>query len=227
MAITPYVTTTLLTSKDANHPITKGLKTPLPVMNDELYANLKWQPESTYHVLATAYDDHSIYDERASDARNKQPISGAGVHEPMLWTTQYGQGRVFVDALGHDFGAVTEQVFKSDVHAWRRVGRDRQRDVGGSAGTGCKIDVHWLGWREPGVLGGKGENRDNDYFLRWTTIRELDGLFYPSPFGGLYPADRQLSKAIAKRYERLQRQLSDLLDRSASFSPFEKGGRSD
>ena len=98
--------------KDANHPITKGLKTPLPVMNDELYANLKWQPEGTYHVLATAYDDHSIYDERASDARNKQPMSGAGIHEPMLWTTQYGQGRVFVDALGHDFSAVTEQVFK-------------------------------------------------------------------------------------------------------------------
>ena len=46
--------------KDSEHPITKGLKdfmvwgrkssTPLPA----------WQPEGTYHVLATAWDDHSL-----------------------------------------------------------------------------------------------------------------------------------------------------------------------
>lgn len=38
--------------KDANHPVTRGLKTPLRVQNDELCANLKWQPEGGYHVLA-------------------------------------------------------------------------------------------------------------------------------------------------------------------------------
>ncbi|HTS50323.1 MAG TPA: ThuA domain-containing protein [Bryobacteraceae bacterium] len=98
--------------KDANHPILAGLKTPLPVQNEELYANLKWQPEGTYHVLATAYDDHSRYDEHASDARNKQPMSGAGVNEPILWTTEYGQGRVFVTALGHDADTSAETTFK-------------------------------------------------------------------------------------------------------------------
>ena len=69
--------------KDADHPVLAGMKTPLPVLNEELYSNLKWQPEGTYHVLATAYDDHSRYDEHASDARNKQPMSGAGVNEPI------------------------------------------------------------------------------------------------------------------------------------------------
>ena len=98
--------------KDTDHPITKGLKTSLPVMNDELYANLKWQPEGTYHVLATAYDDHSRYDDKASDARNKQPMSGAGIDEPMLWTTQFGNGRVFITALGHDIAAASEETFK-------------------------------------------------------------------------------------------------------------------
>ena len=98
--------------KDANHPITAGLKSPLAVQNDELYANLKWQPDGTYHVLATAYDDHSRYDEKASDARNKQPMSGAGVDEPMLWTTQFGNGRVFITALGHDIPAVSQATFK-------------------------------------------------------------------------------------------------------------------
>lgn len=98
--------------KDAGHPITAGLKTPLAMQSDELYANLKWQPEGTYHVLATAYDDHALYDEKASDARNKQPMSGPGVNEPMLWTTQYGTGRVFITALGHDVPVTTQGVFK-------------------------------------------------------------------------------------------------------------------
>ena len=98
--------------KDTDHPITNGLKTPLPVQNEELYANLKWQPEGTYHVLATAYDDHSRYDEKASDARNKQPMSGPGINEPILWTTEFGQGRVFITALGHDADTTAETTFK-------------------------------------------------------------------------------------------------------------------
>ncbi|HWR51469.1 MAG TPA: ThuA domain-containing protein [Bryobacteraceae bacterium] len=91
--------------KDANHPITKGLKKSFPQSKDELYANLKWQPEGTYHVLATAYDDHSLY------KNAKQPIPGAGIDQPMLWTTQYGQGKVFTTVLGHDIPAVSTPAF--------------------------------------------------------------------------------------------------------------------
>jgi uncharacterized protein len=98
--------------KDAGHPIMAGLKTPLLVQNDELYSNLKWQPQGSFHVLAAAYDDHSLYDERASDARNKQPMSGPGINEPILWTTQYGSGRVFVTALGHDGATSAEPTFE-------------------------------------------------------------------------------------------------------------------
>ena len=98
--------------KDPDHPIMAGLKSPLPVQNDELYANLKWQPEGSFHVLATAYDDHALYDDKASDARNKQAMSGAGVNEPMLWTTQFGSGRVFITALGHDAPTCNEPTFK-------------------------------------------------------------------------------------------------------------------
>ena len=47
--------------RDPDHPITRGLKSSLPVENDELYANMRWQPEGAYHVLATAWDDHSLY----------------------------------------------------------------------------------------------------------------------------------------------------------------------
>jgi type 1 glutamine amidotransferase len=83
--------------KDPEHPIMKGLKSPLPVQHDELFANLKWQPEGSYHVLATAYDDHALY-----NGRSNQPIPGPGTDEPSMWTTQFGMGRVFATALGHD-----------------------------------------------------------------------------------------------------------------------------
>ncbi|MBV8844479.1 MAG: ThuA domain-containing protein [Bryobacterales bacterium] len=83
--------------KDPEHPITKGVKSPLRVQHDELFANLKWQPEGSFHLLATAYDDHALY-----NGRSTQPIPGAGADEPILWTTQFGMGRVFVTALGHD-----------------------------------------------------------------------------------------------------------------------------
>lgn len=83
--------------KDAGHPITRGMKASFPQANDELYANLRWQPAGSHHVLATAWDDHSLYKGKA-----RQPIPGAGLAQPMLWTVQYGKGRVFVTALGHD-----------------------------------------------------------------------------------------------------------------------------
>ncbi len=92
--------------KDTEHPITRGMKASFPQPNDELYANLKWQPEGSYHVLATAWDDHSLYGGKA-----RQPIPGPGLHHPMLWTVQYGKGRVFVDALGHDVEAMKSPGF--------------------------------------------------------------------------------------------------------------------
>ncbi|MFN7980965.1 MAG: ThuA domain-containing protein [Vicinamibacterales bacterium] len=86
---------------DTEHPITKGLKLEFTQTNDELYANLRWQPAGTYHVLATAYDDHALYAASRTDARAPQPLEGAGANENMLWTVDFGQGRVFTTALGH------------------------------------------------------------------------------------------------------------------------------
>jgi type 1 glutamine amidotransferase len=96
-----------LTVRDKESPITRGLPATAPVMHDELYANLKWRPEGTFHVLATAWDDHSLY-----RPNQKQPVTGPGVDEPILWTVNYGSGRVFVTALGHEPEAMTKnQIF--------------------------------------------------------------------------------------------------------------------
>ncbi len=91
--------------RDENHPITRGLAKKMPQPNDELYANLKWQPADSYHVLATAWDDHSLY------KNPRQPTPGPGIDQPMLWVLQYGKGRVFGDALGHDPAAMKSEVF--------------------------------------------------------------------------------------------------------------------
>jgi uncharacterized protein len=87
--------------KDPDHPITRGLKLSFPQQKDELYANLRWQPSGSYHVLATAYDDHELYKASRTDAKAPQPLEGPGANEPILWTTNYGTGRVFTTALGH------------------------------------------------------------------------------------------------------------------------------
>jgi len=92
--------------KDADHPITRGLRKSFPQPKDELYANLKWQPAGTFHVLATAYDDHSLYQGKA-----RQPVPGPGMDQPMLWTLDYGKGRVFATMLGHDVPQVNTPAF--------------------------------------------------------------------------------------------------------------------
>ena len=71
--------------RDTVHPITKGLPPVWEHFKDELYARLRG-PAQNMHILATAY-------ETASD--------GVGRDEPVLWTVDYGQGRVFVSVLGH------------------------------------------------------------------------------------------------------------------------------
>jgi uncharacterized protein len=103
--------------KDADHPITRGMKAKFPVANDELYANLKWQPAGSFHVLATAWDDYSLYKptKNAPAGGADQPVVGPGRDEPMLWTVNYGNGRVFVTALGHSPVAMTSPAFISTL----------------------------------------------------------------------------------------------------------------
>jgi uncharacterized protein len=107
--------------KDREHPITRGLAASYPQPTDELYANLRWTPEGTYHVLATSWDDHSLY-----TPNQKQPVSGPGLNHPMLWTVDYGKGRVFADALGHDPAAMKSEIFITTLRRgteWAATGK--------------------------------------------------------------------------------------------------------
>ena len=81
---------------DRDHPITRGLAESFPT-SDELYNNAQMSAQA--HVLARAFDDPAN--------------GGTGKDEPLMWTVNYGGGRVFYTALGHDLSAQQEPGFVS------------------------------------------------------------------------------------------------------------------
>lgn len=76
-------------TRDAEHPIMKGLPEKWMHAKDELYHELRG-PAKNLHILATAF----------SDPKEK----GTGENEPVLFTIAYGKGRVFHTVLGHAGG---------------------------------------------------------------------------------------------------------------------------
>lgn len=94
---------------EANHPAMQGLP-PSFSQNDELYHRLRMRPEA--QVLATAYDSPEI--------------GGSGKDEPILWTVEYGRGRVFQTTLGHDVEAMSSAGFRATLARgaeWAATGR--------------------------------------------------------------------------------------------------------
>lgn len=91
---------------DSNHPITQGLQD--FVADDELYAKL--QGDAPIHVLLEADSDWS-----------KQT-------EPMAFTLEYGQGRVFHHTFGHDGKAVQNPAVRTLIQRgceWAATGKVR------------------------------------------------------------------------------------------------------
>ena len=77
----------LVTIRDKEHPITKGLPDFWMHSKDECYSMLRG-PAENMTILATACDSPEL--------------KAAGRHEPMLMTIAYEKGRVFHTTLGHD-----------------------------------------------------------------------------------------------------------------------------
>ncbi|MCK4646280.1 MAG: HEAT repeat domain-containing protein [Candidatus Aminicenantes bacterium] len=81
----------LVINRDTSHPITRGLPQKWMHAKDELYSLLRG-PAKNLHVLTTAYSDPEQ--------------SGTGRDEPVLFTIEYGKGRIFHTVLGHAGGEI-------------------------------------------------------------------------------------------------------------------------
>jgi type 1 glutamine amidotransferase len=80
----------LMTTRAPEHPIMRGLPAKWMHSKDELYDRLRG-PAKNVTVLASAM--------------SAKETNGSGEEEPLLMTLNYGQGRVFHTALGHNNGA--------------------------------------------------------------------------------------------------------------------------
>ena len=89
--------------RDAEHPITKGMPTEWLHAKDELYDKLRG-PARNMQILATA--------ESTVTGRN----------EPMIFTIDYGKGRVFHTPMGHAEYSVECAGFITTLHARHRMG---------------------------------------------------------------------------------------------------------
>ena len=78
----------IVTLRNAEHPIMRGIPEHWLHADDELYSQLRG-PAKNLEVLATAHADPAIHP-KATDE-----------HEPVLMTIRYGGGRVFHTTLGH------------------------------------------------------------------------------------------------------------------------------
>lgn len=76
----------LVETRNAEHPIMKGLPSGWMHTKDELYQQLRG-PGKNMDILATAYADTTF--------------KGTGRDEPVLFTITYGKGRIFQTILGH------------------------------------------------------------------------------------------------------------------------------
>jgi type 1 glutamine amidotransferase len=97
-----------------DHPITDGIKE-FKHGRDELYQNSVVPAGSV--VLATAYSEPAI------DPKN------TGKHEPVVWVSRYGKGRVVENVLGHDVQAMQGKGFQALLIRgveWAATGRTSQ-----------------------------------------------------------------------------------------------------
>jgi len=76
----------IVTSRDAEHPIMKGIPLKWKHGQDELYHGQRG-PAEDMHILATAFSDKAN--------------GGTGENEPMVWWIPFGKGKVVTNVMGH------------------------------------------------------------------------------------------------------------------------------
>lgn len=95
---------------DQDHPVTSGMREYYWALMEDMYTNLYWHPDAEINVLATAYESADMYE--PAKAGPKYPpekytdeklaaMEGMNAENPVVWTVEYGEGRVFCITMGH------------------------------------------------------------------------------------------------------------------------------
>jgi type 1 glutamine amidotransferase len=104
-------------TREAEHPIVKGLPAEWMHATDELYGMLRG-PAENVTVLASAFSDEGT--------------GGSGEDEPILMVISYGDGRVFHTTLGHDTTSMSGVGFQESLARgveWAATGDVTFKDV--------------------------------------------------------------------------------------------------
>lgn len=100
-----YVETT-----DLDHPITKDIDAKWMNVFDDLFTHLIIHPDAKIHVLASVYDNVDFYRVPGFPPAHHPveipdgdltKMTGVNQYTPVIWTNEYGNGRVFVTSIGH------------------------------------------------------------------------------------------------------------------------------
>ncbi len=85
----------ILENRAPDHPVTRGLPMRWKHAKDELYERL-CGPAENMTILYTAYADEEL-----NSPPWNEKVKGTGMHEPLIFTVDYGKGRIFHTGLGH------------------------------------------------------------------------------------------------------------------------------
>jgi type 1 glutamine amidotransferase len=95
---------------DRSDPITSGMREYLWSFDEDMYTNMRWNPNTRIHVLVTGYDDSSAYQAKFAGpkyppeqytAEKLRSMPWMDKENPLVWTSMFGGGRVFCITLGH------------------------------------------------------------------------------------------------------------------------------
>ncbi|MDZ4817472.1 MAG: ThuA domain-containing protein [Planctomycetota bacterium] len=115
--------------RDDAHPVTAGMPGSWLHEKDELYDKLRG-PGENMKILATSYADPKF--------------GGSGRHEPMIFTVDYGQGRVFHTPMGHSADAMKCVGFEVTLQRgaeWAATGKVTQRELPKDFPTANKVST--------------------------------------------------------------------------------------
>ena len=95
---------------DRDDPVTRGMREYMWTLDDDMYTNMRWEPAAKVHVLVTGHDDPAAYAHKFAGPKyppdqfspeKLQAMPGMDADHPLVWTNQYGSGRVYCFTLGH------------------------------------------------------------------------------------------------------------------------------